>query len=352
MLLTNVSAFANNDNPVELGKVNWGRDFDKGLSNAKKVEKPVFLLFQEVPGCSTCRNYGQNVLSHPLIVEAIETLFIPVAIFNNKGGADAKVLKYYGEPSWNNPVVRIVNPNKQNLVDRVSGNYTQLGIVQAMVMALQAEENEVPAYLSLLEQELLAEKSGTETTVFSMFCFWTGEKEIGKLDGVVETQAGFMNGREVVSVKYDPEVITYKKLLTEANQASCANHVYTEDKEQEAATADLIGKNKVADLGTFRQDREPKYYFGKNKVADLGTFRQDREPKYYLGKTVYRFVPMTQLQAVKVNSLIGQRELPDILLSPRQLELLKSIQANPNGPWKNSINKDFVKAWEEIAEKA
>ena len=46
------------------------------------------LLFQEVPGCSTCRNYGHNVLSHPLMVEAIESLFVPLAIFNNKEGKE------------------------------------------------------------------------------------------------------------------------------------------------------------------------------------------------------------------------------------------------------------------------
>ena len=318
---------AGNSNPEELGKVSWERNFEDGLAKAAISKKPVFLLFQEVPGCSTCRNYGQNVLSHPLIVEAIESLFVPVAVFNNKGGQDAKVLKYFGEPAWNNPVVRIVNHKKQDLIQRVNGNYTRLGIVQVMRLALQVEDMEVPTYLSLLEDELLAEQTGTESAVFSMYCFWTGEKEIGKLDGVVETQAGFMNGREVVKVKFDPEKIAYKHLLKSANQASCASHVYTDDQTQA---------------------KESERVIGKGGSSDTGKFRQDREPKYYLGKTVYRFVPMTQLQAVKVNSLIGQRQLPDALLSPRQLTLLKNIQANPNGQWKDQINEDFVTAWEEV----
>jgi len=322
-----VNLNAGNGNPVELGKVTWQRNLEDGLAESTTTKKPVFLLFQEVPGCSTCRNYGQNVLSHPLIVEAIETLFVPVAIHNNKRGADAKVLKYFGEPSWNNPVVRIVNHKKQDIIDRVNGNYSRLGIVQAMRLALQTENLEVPIYLSLLEEELLAEATGTETATFSMFCFWTGEKEIGKLDGVVETQAGFMNGREVVTVKFDPDRIAYKNLLKSANQASCASHVFTDDATQAKASESVMGKG---------------------AASDTGKFRQDREPKYYLGKTVYRFVPMTQLQAVKVNSLIGQRQLPDALLSPRQLALLKTIQANPNGQWKNRINEDFVAGWTEI----
>ena len=323
-----LEANANNGNPIELGKVNWIRNFEEGLSASSKAKKPVFLLFQEVPGCSTCRNYGQNVLSHPLIVEAIENLFIPVAIHNNKGGTDAKVLKYFGEPSWNNPVVRIVNAEKQNLVERVNGNYTQLGIVQAMRTALQAEELTVPAYLSLLEEELIAEKMGVEKATFSMYCFWTGEKEIGQLDGVVETQAGFMNGREVVTVKYNPTVIEYQNLLAEANKAQCASHVYTENDQQ---------------------IKDTKKILGERGVSKTGHFRQDKDPKYYLGRTDYQFIPMTQLQAVKVNSLIGKGQSPNDLLSPRQLEILAVVKANPKKKWKSLINMDLIKGWEEVS---
>ena len=59
--------------PIELGTVNWLRDFDQAIAESQKQQKPVFILFQEVPGCATCQNYGSNVLSHPLIAEAIET---------------------------------------------------------------------------------------------------------------------------------------------------------------------------------------------------------------------------------------------------------------------------------------
>lgn len=38
------------EQPVELGQIRWRRDFEKGLAEAKQAEKPVLLLFQEVPG--------------------------------------------------------------------------------------------------------------------------------------------------------------------------------------------------------------------------------------------------------------------------------------------------------------
>ena len=34
----------------ELGAVAWIRDHDAGFAEAKRAKKPVFLLFQEVPG--------------------------------------------------------------------------------------------------------------------------------------------------------------------------------------------------------------------------------------------------------------------------------------------------------------
>ena len=42
----------------ELGYVNCNRSYDDAIEMSKKINKPVFILFQEVPGCSTCRNYG------------------------------------------------------------------------------------------------------------------------------------------------------------------------------------------------------------------------------------------------------------------------------------------------------
>tara|TARA_B110000259_G_C13840037_1_gene332304 strand:+ start:179 stop:310 length:132 start_codon:yes stop_codon:yes gene_type:complete len=40
-----------------------------------------------------------------------------------------------------------------------------------------------------------------------MYCFWSGEKALGALDGVLSTQAGFSNHSEVVKVQYDSRLI-------------------------------------------------------------------------------------------------------------------------------------------------
>ncbi|MEL6863146.1 MAG: VPGUxxT family thioredoxin-like (seleno)protein, type 2 [Bacteroidota bacterium] len=313
--------------PVELGKVNWMRNFDEALQQSQSLQKPVFIFFQEVPGCSTCRNYGQEVLSHPLIVEAIETLFVPLAIYNNKGGADKKVLQYYKEPAWNNPVVRIVDSNKENIIPRLNGNYSPIGVVEAMINALDRQLDPVPEYLSLLHKELLAQKKGTASAYFAMHCFWTGEKKLGQLEGVVATRPGFMDGREVVEVNYDPNTLSFDHLVEEANKQSCASHVYTTESSQEKAA-----KTKV----TSRQ------------VSPQKNFRPDSEPKFYLSKTHYQYVPMTALQAARANSLIAQLQLPDSVLSPKQVELAQYIKAHSDKKWTSAIGLDLSTAWAAI----
>lgn len=316
-----------NNQPEELGAVQWSRNFEQSFAEAKKSSKPVFILFQEVPGCSTCRNYGNHVLSHPLIVEAIETLFEPIVVYNNKGGKDAEMLKYFKEPSWNNSVVRIVNEDRKDILPRLNGNYSAAGLVNYMLRSLDLYNQVAPRYLELLEEELTASMIGTERATVAMYCFWTGEGKLGNLNGVVATKAGFMGGQEVVQIDYDPSKINYEQLIQEAKQASCASHVYTENEEQQMTAKKIVGQN---------------------SVSTKKSFRLDREPKYYLSKTHYRYVPMTNLQAARANSLVGKGKSPNELLSPRQVALAKKIVANPNIKWKDAIEVNFAEAWAGI----
>lgn len=310
VLFFTITLFA--QQPIELGKVDWLRDMDVAQQQAKEENKPIFLLFQEVPGCSTCQRYGKQVLSHPLIVEAIESCFVPLAIYNNKGGKDREILDYYGEPTWNNPVVRIVDNNRKNLIPRLSGNYTPLAVVQSMLHVLENP----PAYLKLLKDELLAEATGTKTTTLSMYCFWSGELKIGAMEGVVATEPGFMHGREVVQVTYNPSITDYSDIVKQSRSVSCADEAFVHDSEQAKQAARILGEE---------------------NVRKKGNFRFDKDRKYYLSKTHYRFVPMTSLQAIRANKLIAERKSLEDILSPRQLALAKKIKQQPNKKWKNQV---------------
>jgi len=269
---------------TELGAINWMRSLDEAKLKAAEVEKPILILFQEVPGCATCRNYGQDALSHPLLVEAIQSLFIPVAIFNNKGGKDKTTLATFKEPSWNNPVVRVINHEMNEMAPRLGSNYSKIGLLNTMIRSLINNKMQVPDYLYTLEEEFQAEKSRTKTKTYSMYCFWTGEKAFGQVEGVVKTEAGWKHGKEVVDVTFDTEVIDEVELDIYAKKNSCS------------------------------------------AMLKPGKFTQDKDPKYYLSKSEYRYIPMTELQKSRVNAAIGDGRSPNEYLSPNQLAYFNKIK--------------------------
>jgi len=289
------------DTAEELGKVKWLRDYDEALSIARKEKKQVLILFQEVPGCSTCRNYGKNVLSNPLMVEAIEEYFVPLAIFNNKGGKDREVLDRYKEPTWNNPVVRIVNSEGKDEVARLAANYSAIGLYQSMDKALKSANISTAAYFKLLGEELRAKKEGSvQETYFKMYCFWSGEGHLGQHEGVLSTEPGFMGGHEVVKVKYDETKVSKEELQAYAAKAQCS------------------------------------------KIEKKEGYRVDKDPQYYLKKSSYRYLPLSPVQRTKINSALAIGKDPKYYLSPKQLKWF-----NEKGKEKKVLyEKPFREAWE------
>jgi len=313
------------DAPVELGQVDWIRNFDEAAAKAKEQNKPLLVLFQEVPGCSTSSGYGKNVLSHPLIVEAIDTLFVPVAIYNNHDGADERVLESFGEPSWNNPVVRIMTADRKELVSRLSGDYTKAGLVNAMISALENNNKTVPPYLSLLAQEVNVRSGSRERAVFAMHCFWVGEGKLANVKGVISTKPGFMGGHEVVELEFNPDIVSYGELVKKARSNNVASHVFAENSAQSDVARDIMGEG---------------------SVSPRAGFRADNRPKYYLSGTLYRYVPMINLQIARVNAALGSLQSPDSFLSPGQLELYKYIETHRELNWPNALDgSDFIVAW-------
>lgn len=286
---------------TELGKVSWYRNYDQALALAKKTGKPVLILFQEVPGCATCQRYGTSTLSHPLMVEAIENEFIPLAIFNNKGGDDAQVLAKYGEPSWNNPVVRIVDAEGKDLVARVAGNYSPQGLFSAMAQTMINRKTTMPGYMEVLGLELTT--APVREAYYQMYCFWSGEHHLGNSDAVLTTEPGFLNGHEVVKVKYDPTKISEAALTKYAAQ----------------------------------KDIKPVRGGDGYRIAT-------KDHYYQLQQTNYVYLPLTAVQKTKMNAAYGRGEDLNYYLSPRQLAYLQTIEKRKTGKEK-LYAQAFETAW-------
>lgn len=311
------------EQPEELGDVRWMRSYGDARAKALQDGKSILILFQEVPGCSTCRNYGNDLLTHPHIVEAIETFFVPLAIYNNKGGNDARVLQKFGEPAWNNPVARIISPQtEQDVLPRLSGKYDTSSLVDFLIKGLIESQELVPKYLSTLHSEYNI--TDLRETHLSMYCFWTGEKALASIKGVIETKAGYMDGTEVVKVRYDADQVSEQELIQYGKEQKCADAIYSDDQREVAAAKKL-------DIPT----------------KDKGIFRPDKQPKYYIYTTKLKSLPMTHLQALQVNRALANNDEFQQYLSPRQLTLMRLISER-NTSTQIAIDEDFAKAWRHL----
>lgn len=116
------------------------------------------------------------MLANPLLAEAAETLFVPVAIKNNtEGDADAAVRERFEEPSWNYPVVRVMDAEGVDLTRRLHerADLSEAAVFGAMIEVLDARKAEdgsggAPDWLKLVASEALAHARGVETVIFGM----------------------------------------------------------------------------------------------------------------------------------------------------------------------------------------
>lgn len=103
------------------------------------------------------------------MVEAAETLFTPLCIYNNtKGDADAVALAAYEERAWNNPVVRVVDRSREDLTDPLTRRWTVGGIADLMVRGLAASQRPVPHWLRLLAVSSDVPPERVESAIFGM----------------------------------------------------------------------------------------------------------------------------------------------------------------------------------------
>lgn len=292
--------------PDELGNVRWGRDFETARTEAARTGRPMLVLFQEVPGCRTCVDFGNGPMSNPLIVEAIETEFVPVVVFNNRPGDDARVLQACREPAWNNPVVRFFDGAGRDVIPRADGVYREGGVAARMAEALRAAHRAVPAYLALVMEETAPVRRASAT--IAMHCFWEGEAALGGLDGVLSTRAAYLDGHEVVDVTFDVSRLPYERLLAEAERRGLAARVYARDEAQLAAARRVVGTRAV------RSDE-------RSRPAP------ESDQKRHLRLSALAGLDLTPLQEARVNAALAAGTPVDRWLSPRQRDAARRLAA-------------------------
>jgi len=117
-----------------------------------------------------------------------------------------------------------------------------------------------------------------------------------------------------VHVTYDPEIIDYSKLLAGARRMRCTSAVYTYDDAQ-LKIAKRAGTSNIIPWKPSLETRS----VGKS------------EQKYHLRNTPLAYLPLNELQAVKLNAMTsrgrGQRSELVQILSPKQITMMGKISS-------------------------
>ena len=143
------------------------------------------------------------------------------------------------------------------------------------------------------------------------------------------TRPGWLEKLEVVEVHFDPIAVSYESLVKQASEAKCALRVFTRDDAQQEAASAIVKDRAVRSDGEVRTD----------------------DDKFYLSRTPLKHVPMTPMQASRLNARVGEHEDPTPLLAPVQRTLLEKIRAQPDAGWPITIGVDFLVAWKRASER-
>jgi hypothetical protein len=290
---------------IELGKASWLRDYKEAIGQSELTNKPIILFFQEIPGCSTCVNFGGDVLSHPLMVEFIENEFIPLAIFNNRPGKDSDIIALYNEPSWNNPVAHFTDALGKDIIPKLANNYQPLSMYNKLIEVLNKLGKPIPKYAMLLGEDLKMKYGNLKTTFYETPCFWSGETTLALQPAVKYTEAGKIGIAEVVKVYFDNSQVSIEEL-----------------------------NNLAIEEGFFPIDNHEHY-------------KIDKSPQYYISKSSFRFLPLSKAQRAQINVAIPYKKQPMEFLSPKQVVMYQNIstgiEITGNG---NNYKEDIENSWD------
>lgn len=171
-------------------------------------------------------------MSHPIIVDTVENSFVPLLTVNNSV-SDTIQLKRFNEPSWNYQVVRFLDAKGNDIIPRKDKVWNLHALTKRMITALETANSPVPPLLSLLEQESATQRHAK--AAFSMYCYWTGEVQLGAIEGVVSTEAGYFDGHEVTLVTYDTAAINLQQLVKKATAIKCFERLYVPAQQLQTA---------------------------------------------------------------------------------------------------------------------
>jgi hypothetical protein len=334
--------------------------FHNATNYSRTTRKPVLLVQAEIPGDTEA---GTEIFSHPLIVEAADSLFITVF---NKGEDYSCSASRSASMKSHRTRVGFFDELGNAIVPSLSADMlTRAGMAEAMIATLEACERPIPKYLKLLYDEergrikrgpvgllLYDEERGRikrgpfglpapccHRAVFGMDDSIRGEVEFAGLEGVISTRAGFLTLQKVVEVIYDSSRLDFASVTFYALNRNIGDIIYYQTNDERNAAVMAIAR--VEERSTVTEF--------------LGTIRLDADSKPALRRTLLQYVPLTELQATRANRLVHLERFNEAmhLLSPRQ-ELIcmqaESMATRTHNSFKNVVDVSIFTAWMSLCD--
>jgi hypothetical protein len=320
---------------VEYGIGYTYSDLREAKREAKRQRKPIFCTRT---GADFNKVFHSSALTHPLIVEAVESLFVTV---------NSEIdLEVPGSPVC--ATVQILDEKGTPLLPHIGGDLllrrNMVVVVELLVKSLTKCSIEVPKYLQLL----LEEESGRSEVlpsgkrrkldriaIFGVSDYHVIEAKFANAAGVLNIQAGLYKGRQVLQVTYASRVTSFDSLLRYALSSNFATSIYYQSQDE------FVVARSVCD-----QLRRSYHIIGK--IEDSSLINNVVDGRSGIRKTALRYVPMTSLQKVHANKLVHEGLFNEAshLLSPRQAEKMMRSFSNVNAR-RDFVDLPLIEAWNE-----
>jgi hypothetical protein len=323
----------------ELGCINFHfAAFHNALDDSRKTCRPVLLVQAEIPGDTDA---GREIFSHPLIVEAADSLF--TTVFNKDEDYSCSASRSASRKSRRTRVGFFDELGIEIGQSLSADMLTRAGIAEAMIATLEACDQPVPVpkYLRLLyDEERGRIKPGPlglpvpcyHRAVFGMDDSTLGEVEFAGLEGVISTRAGFVTRQKVVEVIYDRGRLSFGSVIHYALKHRIGDIIYYQTNDERISA--------LIEIKRVKESPEVTEF--------LGIIQLDKDSKRALRKSPLRFVPLTDLQATRANRLAHLNRFDEAmhLLSPRQEMIF--MQAREKNSFKDVVDVPILPAWMSV----
>ena len=294
-----------------------------------------------------------DIFTHPLILEAMESLFVPIAIVpSHLPSTDFLHVAKIG----------FIDTSGHDVLPPISSEHLSTGsILVSMLQVLRMNQQLVPSYLqNMVDDSVVVHRRTTERCVcfgFPDLLLLPTEEELTVVDGVRSVQWGrFRNDEDspVVECQYDSKATSFstlvKHVLTKLQRPPRQIIVYCYSNDERMAARLEIIKLSQQQQGLDQRQRRQVAIVSQNQATTVFEPEMDRTA---LRQTPLRFVPMTFQQAERAHRLFAERQYDRAtnLFSPRQTQFLVTAIQGDSHEFHDVLDYPILEAWMSNVEK-